>query len=477
MSLLRSRGLAAIGLAALMAVHAPSAQAEVVEPPAPVEITGTVTPIRTGPGSQNDPHISGTLVSYSDDDHFSFRGIRYVDLLTGADAAIPTDGQFDSLSDVSGTTVVSRRVYTDGSSSDRPIQAFDTADPAAGATILDPDVEARRSFPSIGGSTVAWTQYSGAIGEASEIVVHTLGGATTSLTSAGASSRDPDVSPDGDVVTWVTCAESGLACDLFAARKDADGSWGGATRLSGDGSEEIYPVTNGAVVVYASDAAGDFDIWWERLDGTGEHRLTMTGDEYHAAVSGSLIVFAHQDAYSSTDLFAYDMATGALYQLTDTPTVRESLPDVAVDGNGVARVVWAQADGLQVGDNDIYAMTFQVPGADTHRLCPQFDQSRSHRVGSTVPLRVRLCDDAGQNLSSPDTVLTATGLVKLDGSASSALAEDSGNANPDSDFRYDEPSGQYIFNLATKSLSAGTWQLDVVVSGDPTTYKVTFDLR
>ena len=60
---------------------------------------------------------------------------------------------------------------------------------------------------------------------------------------------------------------------------------------------------------------------------------------------------------------------------------------------------------------------------------------------------------------------------------SAALAEDPGNANPDSNFRYDESSGQYIFNLSTKNLSVGTWQLDVIVTGDPTTYNVTFDLR
>lgn len=478
MSPATSGRLAAACLAAFVAAQAPSAWAEVAQSPAAIEIAGTVEPISTGPGNQTDPHISGTLVSYSNtSDDSSVREIRYQDLVTGADAAIPTDGQLDSRSDVSGTTVVFRRVYTDGTSSARPTLAFDTADPGAGTTLLGSDAEARTSAPSIGASTVAWMQYPGASSAVSEIVAHTLGGPTTPLTSSGASSQDPDTSPDGEIVTWTTCSESGLDCDVFAARKNTDDSWGAATRLSEGGSEEVHSATNGAVVAYASDMAGDLDIWWEELDGTGEHRLAMTGDDYGTAVSGSLIVFVHQDAGGYSDLFAYDMATGSLYQLTDTPTVSETLPDVAVGGDGVARVVWAQADGLRLGDSDLYAMTFQVPAADSYAICPQFDQERSHRVRSTVPLRVQLCDEAGQNLSSADVALTATGLVKVDGSASSVLAEDAGSSNPDSNFRYDESSGQYVFNLSTKNLSAGTWQLAFTVAGDPATHNVTFDLR
>lgn len=461
----------------LMVLPASPAVAEVVHSPMPVEVTATVTPIATGPGSQNDPHISGTLMSYSDagDNSLSVRGIRYRDLVTGADAAIPTEGQFDSASDVFGTRVVFRRIYTDGSTSAQQILAFDTADPAAGTTLLGADAEARNTRPSIGGSTVVWMQHTGVSSAVSEIVAHTLGGATTWLTNSGASSQEPDVSPDGDVATWTTCDASG-ACDVFVARKDADGTWGGATRLTDDGSEESSSATNGAVVAYTSDAAGDHDIWWENLDGTDEHRLAVVGDDYGAAVSGTLIVFVHQTLHD-TDLFAYDMATDVLYQLTNTPTVREMLPDVAVDGNGVARVVWAQADGIEFGHNDVYAMSFQVSGVDTHDICPQFDQTRSHRVRSTVPIRIQVCDGTGHNLSSPNVALTATGLMKLDGSASSVLAADAGNANPDGNFRYDDSSAQYIFNLSTKDLSAGTWQLDFTATGDPTTHHVTFDLR
>jgi hypothetical protein len=53
--------------------------------------------------------------------------------------------------------------------------------------------------------------------------------------------------------------------------------------------------------------------------------------------------------------------------------------------------------------------------------------------------------------------------------------EDAGNANPDSDFRFDStlgPSGGYIFNLKTTGLIGGTYGFTFTASNDPTTHTV-----
>ena len=34
-------------------------------------------------------------------------------------------------------------------------------------------------------------------------------------------------------------------------------------------------------------------------------------------------------------------------------------------------------------------------------VCPLYDQARAHRAGAVVPIKVRLCDAAGADLSSP----------------------------------------------------------------------------
>ncbi len=61
--------------------------------------------------------------------------------------------------------------------------------------------------------------------------------------------------------------------------------------------------------------------------------------------------------------------------------------------------------------------------------------------------------------------------------------EDSGNANPDFNFRYDAglgAGGGYIFNLSTKTpgYNTGSWKVVFTVNGvASTTYFAPFDIR
>ena len=58
-----------------------------------------------------------------------------------------------------------------------------------------------------------------------------------------------------------------------------------------------------------------------------------------------------------------------------------------------------------------------------------------------------------------------------------APLEDSGNANPDGDFRYDAVLRGYIFNLSTKGYAAGTYSLSFTVSGDEIVHRLTFVVK
>jgi hypothetical protein len=71
-------------------------------------------------------------------------------------------------------------------------------------------------------------------------------------------------------------------------------------------------------------------------------------------------------------------------------------------------------------------------------------------------------------------LLTATGVTQVSTSAPGPLA-DSGNANPDNQFRF--AGGAYIFNLQTKGLSTGTWALTFTATGDPNSHQVFFQIR
>jgi hypothetical protein len=115
-----------------------------------------------------------------------------------------------------------------------------------------------------------------------------------------------------------------------------------------------------------------------------------------------------------------------------------------------------------------------------YAICPLYDQDKAHRLGSTVPIKLQLCDAVGTNLSAANIVVQATGLTKHDNTVSPV--EDSGSANsPDDNFRYDASlggDGGYIYNLSTKGLSTGTWVLSFTVDGDDDgTYMVRFDVK
>ncbi|MDT4934117.1 MAG: hypothetical protein QOK11_2009 [Pseudonocardiales bacterium] len=70
-------------------------------------LAGTVVPVATAAGDQTDPHVSGAWIVYTDFSAGSSSGrIHYHNLVTGSDAMIPNVDGTDSLSDISGTTVV-----------------------------------------------------------------------------------------------------------------------------------------------------------------------------------------------------------------------------------------------------------------------------------------------------------------------------------------------------------------------------------
>jgi len=110
----------------------------------------------------------------------------------------------------------------------------------------------------------------------------------------------------------------------------------------------------------------------------------------------------------------------------------------------------------------------------SYGVLPLYDQTKSFKSGSTVPIKLQLSNVAGANVSSPSVTVTAVRLAQVSTDVSSAV-QDPGNANPDLNFRYD--SGSYIFNLSTKGLAPGTWQVIITAAGDPISHAVSFELR
>jgi hypothetical protein len=132
----------------------------------------------------------------------------------------------------------------------------------------------------------------------------------------------------------------------------------------------------------------------------------------------------------------------------------------------------------------IYAKTysfspFYLAKKVTQKVAPLFDTTRAYKAGSTIPVKVKVLDASGQNVSSASLAVTARG-VRLNGAPASASAQDSGQANPDYGFRFVAATdgGSYIYNLSTRGLDPGQYVLSIYVGNDHSFFHtVTFDVR
>lgn len=303
-------------------------------------------------GNQTNPHLQCNLVSYTFDDFQGISTIHYKDMATGADNEIPGN-QVDLLSDISG----SRVAYTEVTFTGDTVRVFDTV---SHTQTIVPGL--KLSNPSIGASLVAFEDrtISNAVPQISTYDLNTA--TVTPLTNDNMVNLWPNVSPDGDVVVWDKCRDFLVDCAVYAAAQTSPGVF--TTRALTDvSSRGNFPFTNGEIVVYASNRSGENDIYYQALTGGAEVHLSIPGDQRWPRISGDLISFESQDA-SDYDIFVYDIRTGKLSRVTNTPLVSETLSEINVC-NGVARIVYSIPGD---GSFDIYAVSFPVPSVTDDQI-------------------------------------------------------------------------------------------------------------
>jgi len=114
-----------------------------------------------------------------------------------------------------------------------------------------------------------------------------------------------------------------------------------------------------------------------------------------------------------------------------------------------------------------------------YNICLLYDPTKAIKSGATIPLKFYLCDANGSDLSSATVTVHATSLVQVSTNTTDTIVTD-GNANPDNDFRFDAslgPGGGYIFNLNTKGLASGTYNLNFIAGVDSTTHTLQFQVK
>jgi uncharacterized protein len=177
--------------------------------------------------------------------------------------------------------------------------------------------------------------------------------------------------------------------------------------------------------------------------------------------------------------------SNATYLLNQTVASNYNCTD---GGSGLSTCSGSVANGANINTASVGSQTFAVNSTDVvgnansatvsytvaYNVCLLYDATHSKKAGSTVPIRLQLCDVNGNNLSSAAIPVTAVRLVMVSTGAS-FVVDDSGSANPDGNFRFDGDS--YIFNLSTKELQTGTYNLIFVSGSDSTTHTAPFQIR
>lgn len=173
--------------------------------------------------------------------------------------------------------------------------------------------------------------------------------------------------------------------------------------------------------------------------------------------------------------YSLDQSVLANWQVTDSEsgvktqeatTANGSAIDTGTVGPKMFTVSAADNAGNEAGKTVYYNVIYNFSGI----LQPvNADGSSVFKLGSTVPVKFQLRDSNSNYVTSAVAKIyiakISDGVVGTDMEAVSTSTATTGNQ-----FRYDATGNQYIFNLATKPLTIGTWQIRIELNDGTSKY-------
>jgi Tol biopolymer transport system component len=389
---------------------------------APAGATEPVTPLPVppllgswtfgGPADQTDPHLSGDHVAYTDERNGGAQ-IVVGNLADGSTTAIGTQGAEDFLPDIDGSTLTYTHL-TDVAE----VKQYDLA--TGTGSVLAPGSNDNRRLSRIGDAAIVWQDFtfnvsSNTYADAEIVGYDRATGVATRLTNDTLYDQLPAISPAGDVVVWMKCQVDDTGCHIWQATHSASG-WSPATQLT-SAAEQSLPHTDGHVVTYVTTPAGTSwstggHIAWQPVGGGPEHVLDLPGIQTNPNVSNGVITFEQLDTTTvvpNYDVYMYDIATGDLFRLTDTPQ-DETLNDVEVSPGRQATVAWMET----AADDEIQVERFDLPPVAASLTLSPLDGTGALGTTHTVTASVR--DEQGQPLGGATVQFAVSGSVTTAGS-------------------------------------------------------------
>ena len=266
----------------------------------------------------------------------------------------------------------------------------------------------------------------------------------------------PVVTVPADIAAEAT-GSNGVAVTYIGVTgsDDVDGP---LTATCSKASGTVFPIGTTAGTCSATDKAGN--TFTVTVEDTTAPNLTVSAAKTATATSatGASVTYTAPTATDIVDgavAASCDKASGSTFAL-GTTTVTCTATDKA-------------------GDVGTERFTVTVTAAWSNVLQPvNTDGSSIFKPGSTVPVKFQLTGaSAGVKDLSARLFLQRVGAGAM-GTMLEAIS--TSNATIGNLFRYDATSGQYIFNLNTKTLSAGTYQLRIDL-GDSVLRTVNISLR
>jgi hypothetical protein len=270
----------------------------------------------------------------------------------------------------------------------------------------------------------------------------------------------PTVTVPADITAEATSASGATVAYMgVTASDDVDGA---LTPTCSKASGTVFDIGTTPVTCWATDKAGN----------KGDNTFEVTVED---TLAPNLTVSANLTATATS-------ANGATVSYT-APTARD-IVDGAVAAScdkasgstfplGPTTVTCTAKDAAGNTSNKSFMVT--VTAAWSNVLQPiNADGSSIFKLGSTVPVKFQL-----SGASAGITNLVARLYLQRigpGGTGSEIEAISTSNATTGNLFRYDATSGQYIFNLATKTLSTGTYKLSIDL-GDKVTRTVNITLK
>jgi large repetitive protein len=218
------------------------------------------------------------------------------------------------------------------------------------------------------------------------------------------------------------------------------------------------------------------------IDGDGTHTLKFKSTDAAGNVETAKSLTIRIDRSAPTirlnqptdgATYVLNEVKRANYSCTATPSGVKSCSGTVPDGNrietgSVGTKTFTVTAVDKAGNSTTKTITYNV----TYGIKVLYDQDQRRNEGSTVPIKIRLIDDRGENVSSSRVKVQAIDLIRKGDRNSISLP-----GGDDSNFRYDRGDDAYIFNLKTKHFQSGTYVLSFTASNDSVVHTVTFRVK